>query len=84
MKAIIIYTKDYCPYCDRAKAFFRARGWEFTSINLEGKPDEFDALKARTGLMTVPQIFFGENLIGGYSDMMAIEREGGLEALLQD
>ncbi|MBK7891085.1 MAG: glutaredoxin 3 [Bdellovibrionales bacterium] len=84
MKPITIYTKDNCPYCDRAKAFFTSKGWPFTAINFEHKPEEFTALKNRTGLMTVPQIFFGEKLIGGYTDMMAIERDGHLDTLLQD
>ncbi len=84
MKPITIYTKDYCPYCERAKSFFTSKGWAFTAINLENKPEEFAALKNRTGLMTVPQIFFGETLIGGYTDMMAIEREGQLDSLIQD
>lgn len=79
---VIVYSKDYCPYCDRAKALLKSKGVAFEAIELEDQPEEFAKLKERTGLMTVPQIFIGDQLIGGYSDMAALEREGKLDALL--
>jgi glutaredoxin 3 len=83
MSKVVVYTKDRCPYCDRAKALLKAKGVVFEEINLEGRPDELAALKQRTGLMTVPQIFINEKLIGGYTDMAALDQEGRLDPLLK-
>lgn len=80
---VVMYTKAYCPYCTRAKALLSRKGVEVEEINLENKPDEFDALKKRTGMMTVPQIFIGETLIGGYTDMAALDADGKLDPLLK-
>lgn len=79
---VIVYSKDYCPYCDRAKALLKSKGVAFEAIELQDHPGEFEKLKARTGLMTVPQIFIDEKLIGGFSDMAELDREGELDKLL--
>ena len=78
-----MYSKDYCPYCERAKSLLKSKGVEFEVINLENRNAEFEALKNKTGLMTVPQIFIGEHLVGGYTDLAALERNGELDALLK-
>jgi glutaredoxin 3 len=83
MAKVEIYTKAYCPFCDRAKALMKSKGVGFTEINLEDKPEEYDALKKKTGLMTVPQIFIDGQLVGGYSELSALERDGKLDPLLK-
>lgn len=75
---VIIYTKDYCPYCDRAKEFFASRNIGFEEIDVSRDPQAYNDLKARTHHMTVPQIFIGDNFIGGYTDLMAKVRSGEL------
>jgi glutaredoxin 3 len=80
---VIMYTKTFCPYCVRAKDLLNSKGIKVVEINLENKPDELAALKQRTGLMTVPQIFINEKLIGGFSDMAALDAEGKLDPLLK-
>lgn len=80
MARIEIYTKDNCPYCDMAKAFFKRKGWDYTEHNLEQRIDELLALKERTGHRTVPQIFINGEFIGGYTDMAALDKAGQLEA----
>jgi GrxC family glutaredoxin len=75
---IQIYTKDYCPYCDRAKEFFQARGVAYDEINIQRDPEQYAALKARTQHMTVPQIFVDGQFIGGYTDMIAKVKQGEL------
>ncbi len=79
---VIIYTKDYCPYCKHAKRLLESKGISFEEHDLEDKPQEFEALMKKTGMRTVPQIFIGEKLIGGYSDMAALDKEGKLDPLL--
>lgn len=80
---VVVYTKDYCPYCVRAKQLLQSKNVAFEEVHLENKPDEFEALKKRSGLMTVPQIFINDKLIGGFTDLAALDREGKLDPLLQ-
>jgi glutaredoxin 3 len=82
MSKVMIYSKTYCPYCDRAKALFKSKGVTYEEVMLDDKDDEFSALKKKTGLMTVPQIFINDTLVGGYSDLAMLEREGKLDPML--
>ncbi|HEX4924407.1 MAG TPA: glutaredoxin 3 [Bdellovibrionales bacterium] len=78
-----VYTTEYCPFCLRAKKLLTERGIPFEEINLEGKPDELAALKARTGFRTVPQIFIKDHLIGGYTDLAALDQAGKLDDMVK-
>lgn len=82
MKKVTVYTTQNCPYCVRAKQLLQQKGIAFSEVDLSAKPDELAALKARSGLRTVPQIFFDEELIGGFTDLLALETSGKLEAKL--
>lgn len=82
MKNVVVYTKESCPFCVRAKSLLSQKGVPFTEHNLEGKPSELEALKKRTGWRTVPQIFIGEELIGGFSELAALENSGKLDEKL--
>lgn len=82
MAKVVIYTKEYCPYCSSAKKLLSSKNVQYQEINLENKPDEFEKLKAQTGMRTVPQIFINDQLIGGYSELSALEKEKKLDSLL--
>ena len=83
MPAVRVYTRNNCPYCDRAKNLLRQKGIAFEEINLSGREAELNALKARTGMMTVPQIFIGEELIGGYMELADLEAQGDLDTKIK-
>lgn len=83
MAKVVIYSKHYCPYCDRAKALFKQKGVSYEELMMDENPEEYVKLKERTGLMTVPQIFIDEQLIGGYAELAALDREGKLDPLLK-
>lgn len=74
--------KNPCPYCDRAMNFFNARELQVEIVDLTNNLDELQTWKEKTGWQTVPMIFINDQLIGGYSDLKALEDEGKLEALL--
>ncbi len=82
MAKVTVYTTSYCPYCQRAKALLSQKGVAFTEVNLQDKPDELEALKKKTGWRTVPQIFIGEELIGGFSELLELEETGKLDQKL--
>ena len=83
MPAIEIYTKAFCPYCSRAIALLRAKGAAFEEHDITmGGPDRARMIERANGRTTVPQIFIGGRHIGGSDDLAALDRTGGLDALL--
>ena len=78
-----MYSTGTCPYCLRAKALLKQRGVEtIDEIRVDEKPTEREAMVRLTRRWTVPQIFINETHVGGYDDMIALDRRGGLEPLL--
>ena len=83
MPAITIYTKMYCPYCDAAKNLLRQKNAAFDEIPVDGDAAGQRAMAQRaSGRATVPQIFIGQNHVGGYDDLYALESAGKLDPLL--
>ena len=82
-KTIVIYSKDYCPYCTQAKSLITAKGYSFTEYDIMNDPALTTEMIERSGgRRTVPQIFIGDIHVGGASDLLALERQGTLDALL--
>ena len=83
MAQITIYTKPYCPYCIRAVSLLEKKGAPFTEIEAAFDPAKRQEMIQRAGgRATFPQIFINERHIGGCDDMMALEYDGKLDALL--
>jgi len=79
-----MYTTQVCPFCIRAKQLLKARGVEsIEEIRIDLDPAERDAMMARTGRRTVPQIYIGDTHVGGCDDLVALDQRGGLLPLLQ-
>jgi glutaredoxin 3 len=79
---ILIYTSAICPYCVAAKNFLKSKGQVWTEVRIDLDPAEREKMMARTRRTSVPQIFIGDTHVGGYDDMIALHRAGGLEPLL--
>ena len=80
---IRMYCTAFCPYCVRAEMLLKSRGVEeITKILVDSIPDGFRDMMALTGRRTVPQIFIGDRHIGGFDELAALDRQGGLEPLL--
>ena len=82
MTPVKMYTWGACPYCIRAKALLSSKDIPFEEINLDGKDRELQELRQRTGQRTVPQIFIGDELIGGYSDLAELDAKGELDRMV--
>ena len=82
MSEITLYTKPTCPYCLAAKALLRGKGAAFREIDIENNRARRLEMIERSGRRTVPQIFVGDTHVGGYDDLRALEKQGGLDALL--
>ena len=82
-KSIVIYSKDYCPYCKMAKALLNQKGVAFTEYEVsEDAALMAEMIERSGGGRTVPQIFIGSQHIGGFDDMAALDRAGKLDPLL--
>lgn len=82
MAKIEIYTKPYCPYCERAKALLEDKGAQYKEIVASNDPDLRAEMNSRSGRYTYPQIFIDGLHVGGCDDLMALESRGGLDPLL--
>ncbi len=84
MSTVEVYTTAYCPYCVRAKALLEHKNVTFTEINVDSAPQLRAQMRERAnGGNSVPQIFINEQHIGGCDEMMLLERQGKLDALLE-
>ena len=83
MQAVKMYTSHSCPYCHHAKSLLLQRGVaEIDEVRVDLQPGERVAMMQLTGRRTVPQIFIGATHVGGCDDLVALDRQGGLAALL--
>jgi glutaredoxin 3 len=83
MPKVLMYSTAVCPYCQRAEMLLRQRGvTEIEKIRIDLDPAQRDAMMARTGRRTVPQIFIGDHHVGGFDDLAALDRDGGLAPML--
>lgn len=84
MTDITIYTRPYCPFCDRAMALLNQKGAAFHEIEAAFDPAKKAEMIDRSGgKATFPQIFIGGQHIGGCDDLLALDRAGKLDPLLQ-
>lgn len=83
MKPVEIYTSPTCGFCHAAKRLLNAKGVSFAEVDLFKQPDRRAEMLARAGgKHTVPQIFIGEDHIGGCDDLYALEQAGKLDKVL--
>ena len=84
MAEILIYSKNHCPYCVRAKSLLDILEKDYTIINLDEQPEHMTEMLAKSsGARSVPQIFIDGEHIGGCDDMYALHEKGKLETLLR-
>ena len=79
-----VFTGDFCGYCRAAKRLLEARGVPYEEINVSNIPGARDALIDRTGWRTIPVIEVDGELVGGYTELIAFDRNGGLKPFVDD
>ena len=80
---LVLYTTTFCWACHAAKLLLRRRGIPFAEVNLTGQPDLRRAIEQRTGRRTVPVVLVGDDVIGGYDELRALDATGELERRLR-
>lgn len=80
---ILVYSKDYCPYCDAAKNLFTQRGVGYIEVDVTRDEAKFKEMLERSApRRTVPQIFIAGQGLGGFTDVKALDESGELEKIL--
>ena len=83
MARILMYATGVCPFCLMAERLLKAKGvTQIEKIRVDLEPARRQEMMARTGRRTVPQIYVGERHVGGYDELAALDRAGGLDPLL--
>jgi glutaredoxin 3 len=83
MAPITMYSTEVCPFCVRAERLLRARGVaDIAKVRVDLEPARRIEMMEKTGRRTVPQIYIGDLHVGGYDDLVALDRAGRLEPLL--
>ena len=77
-----IYGNTSCPYCGAARMLLTKKAVQFEDLNVAADPALFAEMVDRSGSRSVPQIFVGDTLIGGFSELDGLEKSGELDALL--
>lgn len=83
MVDILIYSSAFCPYCVAAKNFLKARGLEWRELRIDTDAEARQAMMSKTQRTSVPQIFINDTHVGGFDDMVALDRAGKFQALLE-
>lgn len=85
MANVTMYCTAVCPYCTMAEKLLLAKGVkEIDKIRVDLDPSRRDEMIEKTGRRTVPQIYVGSTHVGGYDDLSALDRAGGLDPLLAE
>ncbi|CAJ0689913.1 glutaredoxin 3 [Ralstonia holmesii] len=83
MAHVVMYSTTVCPYCVAAERLLKQRGVEqIEKILIDREPGKREEMMTRTNRRTVPQIYIDERHIGGFDDLSALDRDGGLVPLL--
>jgi glutaredoxin 3 len=83
MIEIELYTTPFCPYCARARSLLARKGVPFKEIDIIEEPSRrIEMVRRAGGRTSVPQIFIGGEHIGGSDELVALDRNGELDAKL--
>ena len=82
MNKIMVYTTEPCGYCRQAKALLSKRGLSYDEINLAMNADGRAELAQRTGMMTFPQVIIGDQVVGGFTELLSADQSGRLAELV--
>ncbi|MBJ7503716.1 MAG: glutaredoxin 3 [Polynucleobacter sp.] len=84
MPPVTMYSTQVCPYCIMAEKLLQKKGVDhLEKILIDVNAEQREQMMSRTGRRTVPQIFIGDRHVGGYDDLVALDRAGELDGLLK-
>ncbi len=84
MAEVTMYCTAVCPYCNMAERLLLNKNVTVNKIRVDLDPSLREEMMARTGRRTVPQVYVGQTHVGGFDDLSALDKRGGLDVLLAD
>lgn len=83
MAHVEVYSTVWCPYCRGAKSLLASKGIEYVEIDVDTDPAlRREMIERAQGRFTVPQVFVDGRHVGGFDDLVALDRKGELDSLL--
>ena len=82
LSKVKVYTSTYCPYCHAAKGLLSRKGVDYVEIDLSTDHELRIELVEKHNWRTVPIILINDELVGGYDELVELERKGELDRLL--
>ncbi len=82
MAKVIVYSSAHCPYCVMAKQLLERKGVAFQEVRVDLEPARREEMMQKSQRRTVPQIFINDQAVGGYTDLLAIDRANKLDQML--
>jgi glutaredoxin 3 len=82
MAKVIVYSSAHCPYCVMAKQLLERKGVAFQEVRVDLEPAKREEMMQKSQRRTVPQIFINDQAVGGYTDLLAIDRANKLDQML--
>ena len=84
MKPVTVYSTRVCPYCVRAKALLDSKHIPYTEVLVDVDRERLAEMLQKSGRRTVPQIFVGDQHLGGCDELYALDHQGKLDALISN
>ncbi len=79
---VLMYCTAVCPYCIRAEQLLNRKGVvSIEKVRVDLEPARREEMVTRSGRRSVPQVFIGDTHVGGFDDLAALDRAGGLAPL---
>jgi glutaredoxin 3 len=79
---VTVYSTRFCPYCTAARRLLEGKGAAYEDIAVDGDAALRAEMTAKAGRHTVPQIWIGDQHVGGFDELAALDRAGRLDGLL--
>ena len=80
---VTIYGDDSCAYCAAARMLFTRKGVRFEDVVVSRDAERFAEMESRSGgRRSVPQIFVGDNHVGGFDELCSLDKSGELDKML--
>jgi len=82
MAKVEVYSTAQCPYCSMAKQLLERKGVNYSEVRVDKDPAKRQEMMTKSRQRTVPQIFINGQSVGGYTDLVALDRAKKLDSLL--
>ena len=84
MRPVTVYTDEICTLCHSVENLLNAREIPYEKVMVQEGTDAYEELVAKSGMKSLPQVYIGSLLLGGYQETLGADQAGMLADLLVD